>query len=63
MCIRDRHEILFNSLPDPSLQKVATDKMEGYGAEEIAERMGIAVRTVYRKLDVIKSKWSEALDS
>ena len=47
------------ALPDQVLRDVALWKMEGYGVEEIAERLGCSTRTVDRKLDVIRSIWKE----
>ncbi|WP_439621987.1 ECF-type sigma factor [Gemmata sp.] len=42
---------------DPGLRTVATSKLEGYTAEEIAGRMGCARRTVERKIRVIEQVW------
>jgi DNA-directed RNA polymerase specialized sigma24 family protein len=46
-------------LPDESLRTVAVLKMEGYGNEEIAARLGCGVRTVARKLKIIRKVWSD----
>ncbi len=49
-------------LPDESLRQVALLKMEGYLNEEIAKRLGCGLRTVARKLEVIRNAWlNEAL--
>jgi len=49
-------------LPDESLRQVALLKMEGYLNEEIATRLGCGLRTVARKLEVIRKAWlDEAL--
>jgi DNA-directed RNA polymerase specialized sigma24 family protein len=47
------------SLPDESLRQVALLKMEGYLNEEIATRLGCGLRTVARKLEVIRNAWLE----
>lgn len=58
--VGERLAALLNRLDrtgDPSLRNVATWKLEGYTAEEIAGRMGCARRTVERKLRVIEQVW------
>jgi DNA-directed RNA polymerase specialized sigma24 family protein len=44
-------------LGDDTLRQVLDLRLEGYDREEIAERLGCAVRTVTRKLDVIRQTW------
>jgi DNA-directed RNA polymerase specialized sigma24 family protein len=44
-------------LPDDSLRQVALLKMEGYRNEEIAARLGCGLRTVARRLEVIRKAW------
>jgi DNA-directed RNA polymerase specialized sigma24 family protein len=46
-------------LPDESLRQVALLKMEGYRNEEIAARLGHSLRTITRKLQVIRSLWRD----
>jgi DNA-directed RNA polymerase specialized sigma24 family protein len=46
-------------LPDESLRSVAVLKMEGYRNEEIAAQLGCGVRTVARKLKIIRKVWTE----
>jgi DNA-directed RNA polymerase specialized sigma24 family protein len=48
---------LFGQLRDPELEKVALLKMEGYGLEEIAARLGCVPRTVQRRLRLIRHIW------
>ena len=50
---------LLDRLPDPSLRAVAVLKFEGYEGAEIARHLGCGVRTVERKLVVIRRLWSE----
>jgi DNA-directed RNA polymerase specialized sigma24 family protein len=44
-------------LPDQELRSIAVWKMEGYGNEEIAARLGCVERTVERRLRVIRALW------
>jgi DNA-directed RNA polymerase specialized sigma24 family protein len=46
-----------DSLPDPMLRQVAILRMEGHTNPEIAAKLGCVVRTVERKLDVIRTLW------
>lgn len=45
------------ALPDPQLRTIALAKMEGYTNEEIATRLGVAPRTIERKLQLIRELW------
>jgi DNA-directed RNA polymerase specialized sigma24 family protein len=51
---------LLSLLPEAELQSAAQWKMEGYTNEEIAGKLGCALRSVERKLKVIRSLWSQA---
>jgi DNA-directed RNA polymerase specialized sigma24 family protein len=44
-------------LKDDGLRQIAVWKMEGYENDEIARRLGCGVRTVERKLGVIRAIW------
>jgi DNA-directed RNA polymerase specialized sigma24 family protein len=48
---------LFDLLGDPELRSIALWKMDGDTNEEIAERLSCVVRTVERRLGVIRSIW------
>src|SRR5262249_32561020 len=48
---------LLDRLDNDDLRQVALWRMEGYEREEIARRMGCAVRTVARRLDLIRKSW------
>jgi RNA polymerase sigma factor (sigma-70 family) len=50
---------MLDLLDDETLRHVALAKMEGYLNEEIAQRLGVKLRTVERKLRVIRELWSE----
>jgi RNA polymerase sigma factor (sigma-70 family) len=49
-----------DSLGDDTLRAVAQWKLEGYSNEEIAQMLNCVVRTVERKLRVIRSIWGKA---
>jgi DNA-directed RNA polymerase specialized sigma24 family protein len=48
---------LFGSLSDESLRVVALLKLEGHSNEEIAKSLECGLRTVERKLEVIRKRW------
>jgi RNA polymerase sigma factor (sigma-70 family) len=50
---------LLDRLGDAELRAIAVWKMEGYTSEEIAGRMGCTLRTVERRLGLIRKLWSD----
>jgi DNA-directed RNA polymerase specialized sigma24 family protein len=50
---------LLGCLNDGALQSLALWKMEGYTNEELAARLGCGLRTVERKLRLIRQLWQE----
>jgi DNA-directed RNA polymerase specialized sigma24 family protein len=50
---------LLDRLGDDQLRQIALERMEGYTADEIAERLGCARRTVARRLELIRQLWAE----
>ena len=48
---------LLDCLGDGTLRQVAELKVQGYKVEEIAERLGLARRTVHRKIHLIRKVW------
>jgi DNA-directed RNA polymerase specialized sigma24 family protein len=48
---------LLDSLCDDVLRQIALLRMEGYENAEIAQRLGCGLRTVERKLDLIRKIW------
>ena len=48
---------LLDRLGDETLRQVAELRVQGYKMEEIAERLGLARRTVHRKIDLIRKVW------
>ncbi|TWU48565.1 RNA polymerase sigma factor [Rubripirellula tenax] len=45
-------------LGDPMLSEIAVAKMEGYSNEELATRYEVTIRTIERKLGMIRRRWS-----
>jgi DNA-directed RNA polymerase specialized sigma24 family protein len=58
--LAEEYERLLASLPDAELRSVAQWKLEGYTNEEISAKLGCALRSVERKLKVIRSLWDHA---
>ena len=48
---------LLEQLDDADLRTLAVAKMEGYSNREVAERLGCSVRTVERRLQLIRKRW------
>jgi DNA-directed RNA polymerase specialized sigma24 family protein len=55
--VADEYRRLFGSLSDDSLRVVALLKLEGHSNEEIARSLDCGLRTVERKLEVIRKRW------
>ncbi|MBI3468790.1 MAG: RNA polymerase subunit sigma-70 [Planctomycetes bacterium] len=55
------YQRMLEVLEDPELQALAIDKMENYTNEEIAKRHDCSVRTVERRLELIRKKLQRAL--
>jgi DNA-directed RNA polymerase specialized sigma24 family protein len=57
--VAEEYQHLLDRLGDDGLREIAVAKMEGYTHEEIAARLGCAVVTVGRRLDIIRKLWQE----
>jgi len=57
--VAEEYGRLLERLDSPELRTVAMRKVEGYGNEEIAEQLGCGLRTVERRLRLIRSVWEE----
>lgn len=55
--LADEHQRLIDLLPQETLRMVALRKMEGYKNEEIAQELGVARRSIQRKLERIRQAW------
>jgi DNA-directed RNA polymerase specialized sigma24 family protein len=56
--VAEEYQRLLDSLGDADLRTIAVWKMEGYTTEEIAAKLRRAPRTVERKLDLIRRRWT-----
>jgi DNA-directed RNA polymerase specialized sigma24 family protein len=61
--VSEEYEFLMRSLGDPELESVALWRMEGYSVDEIAARLGCVPRSVFRKLQLIRTIWDKELAS
>jgi len=61
LMLREEQERLLAMLRNEALRTIAVWKLEGYTHEEIAGKLGVAPRTVIRKLNLIRETWSEEL--
>jgi DNA-directed RNA polymerase specialized sigma24 family protein len=59
----EEYENLLATLDDPQMRSIAVLKLEGYSADEIADRLGTSRRTVDRKLRIIRMTWDEVARS
>jgi DNA-directed RNA polymerase specialized sigma24 family protein len=55
----EQYRRLRGALANDTLRQVLDLRLEGYDREEIAARLGCAVRTVTRNLDLIRQAWLE----
>jgi DNA-directed RNA polymerase specialized sigma24 family protein len=55
--LAEEYQRLLDQLGDEQLRSLAVLKLEGYSNEEIAGRLGCALRTVERKLGLIRGQW------
>ena len=60
MLKEQRHRLLA-VLRNDTLRRVALGRLEGYSNREIAQRLGLSVRSVERKLRLIRDDWSREL--
>lgn len=60
--VADEFRRLLDKLPDADLKALAVWKMEGNTNEEIAARCGCVLRTVERRLKVIRSLWAAEVE-
>ena len=56
--IADECRNLLGKLRDDSLRQVALLRMEGYTNEEVADRLGCSLRTIARKIELIRRTWT-----
>lgn len=56
--VAEEYERLLGSLEDDAQRNVALSKLEGYSNEEIAQKLACSLRTVERKLGLIRKRLS-----
>ncbi len=57
--VREEFSRLYRLLQDDTLRQIAQGKLEGYTNKELADRLGLSLRAVERKLQLIRRLWSE----
>jgi RNA polymerase sigma factor (sigma-70 family) len=63
MILAEEQDRLLSKLRDDTLRDVAVSKFAGYTHQEVAAQLGVAPRTVIRKLALIRKLWSGELNS
>jgi DNA-directed RNA polymerase specialized sigma24 family protein len=61
MLMEEQQAGLFDALADDTQREIARLRFEGYANEEIAQQTGLALRSVERKLKIIRDTWSDIL--
>ena len=56
LMITEQFDALLELLDDPELRELALGKMEGYTNQEMAERLNCSLRTIERRLRLIRVK-------
>jgi RNA polymerase sigma factor (sigma-70 family) len=57
--VAEEYRRLLERLADPDLEALAVAKMEGYTNREIAQRFNCSVRSIERRLRLIRKKWEQ----
>jgi DNA-directed RNA polymerase specialized sigma24 family protein len=57
--IAENCECLLSRL-EPAQRRIAQLKLEGYTSQEVAEQLGCGLRTVERRLELIRRTWDQA---
>ena len=57
----DEYRRLLALLGEPKLQQIATWKMEGYTNKEIAAKLDCGLRSIERKLRIIRDIWEQEI--
>ena len=57
--VREQFANLMQVLGDEQLRRVALAKLEGYTNREIADQLQVGLRSVERKLSIIRHKWRQ----
>ncbi len=60
--LEEERQQLFALLDDDELRTIAQQRLEGHSAEEIATALDVSPRTIRRKLEIIRGRWSHVLN-
>jgi DNA-directed RNA polymerase specialized sigma24 family protein len=55
--VTEECERLLARLGDETLRQVAVGRLEGYSQQELADRLGVSLRTIERKMQLIRAEW------
>ena len=58
----EQQEALFSELRDDLLRTIASLRLQGYDNREIADQTGISIRSVERKVSLIRDAWMHRLE-
>ena len=61
--MEEQQRELFQALPDASQRDVARMRFEGFSNEEISEQLGMSLRSVERKLKIVREIWTEIMQA
>ena len=59
--VDEQFERLLEALDDESMRQIALGKLQGFTNVEIAEKLGCGLRTVQRRLEIIRRTWTQAV--
>ncbi len=59
--LSEQFELRLTQLGDEKLRRIALCKMSGFGNQEIARQLGCSLRSIERKLALIRGKWLSEL--
>jgi DNA-directed RNA polymerase specialized sigma24 family protein len=57
--LADEFGALLESLKDGQMQAIALGKLQGFTNEEVAGQLGCSLRTVERRLEMIRRTWEQ----
>lgn len=57
--VAEEFQSLLDRLKDEQMRDIALGKLEGYTNQEIADHLGCSLRTVERRLDMIRKAWDD----
>lgn len=61
IALEEEYSRLMRVLRDDCMRTIVLLRIEGYSIDEIAERLSVSKRTVERKLQLIRTKWTQDL--